>query len=260
MPEHTGDRRGRAGVQRSSRTLPEAFEIGGTAVPPHDHHGGVDPRSGDTGGHDVGGPHRDRENGGVERRGDSAEFQAVQARHLRRGAHREAGSGGDLGDHRFVRRVLGRERLGDARGTCSGSNEALDDALDLATVEPVAHVDELAERTELLARRQLDVVERRALAGLPQIGPAPHADDPDRADVTLEQRVDGLRGRVGHEGDRAPVERRCDVGDGPHHPLGNSVRVFVRGGDHRLGDDAGGVDGHRLREGAAHVDADADCR
>ena len=260
MTQHTGDRGGRTRVQRPGRLPPEPLQVGGAAVAPHDHHGCIDTGGRDALGDHVGDAHGDRQDRRVECRRHGPEFEAVEARHLRRGTHGQAVLGGDGRNPGLVVDVLGRERLGNAHGNGALGHEPLHDRCDRRLVEPIGHVEELADRPQALARREFDVVERRALARLAKVGPAAHADDTDEPHVTFEQRVDRLRGRVGHERDRSAVQRFGDIGDHTHDALRHAVVVLVGGRPHRLRHDAGRVDRDGLRERAADVDADPDRR
>ena len=114
VTQRAGDRRRRDRSRACARRAAEAGEVGRAAVAAHHHHGARDPDLGDAALDDVGGAEGDREDRRVDRRGDRAQLEAVEAAELARGAHREARLGAELGDRDLVGVVVGRERLGDA--------------------------------------------------------------------------------------------------------------------------------------------------
>ena len=113
---------------------------------------------------------------------------------------------------------------------------------------------------QVLARRQLDVAQPGALLDLAEVRTAAHADDADLAGVALQQGVDRLGGRVGDQLDLLGADLGGQLGDGVDDPGGDAARRrcaswarprwprSARGGQ---------LDGDRLGERAADVDADA---
>ena len=114
--------------------------------------------------------------------------------------------------------------------------------------------------TEPLAWNDVDIAQPGALFDARQIGPPTHADHPDFACVALDQRVDGLRGRMRDEVDVAGPDLVRQLGHGLYDTGRNSAVGGVRGRHDDAGNDrmAGELDRHRLGEGAADIDSDSD--
>ncbi len=141
------------------------------------------------------------------------------------------------------------EHLGDRRG-------------DRGRVEPACRVEEGVLGPQDTPWGELHVAHARALARAAQLGLGPDADHADARDVAFEQRVHRLRGRVGDQLDlTAPLaqafeqraQRRRDA-------LAHAAGRAVTGGHDLVVQQRQRVrlQGDGLREGPAHVDADAD--
>src|SRR2546421_258134 len=95
----------------------------------------------------------------------------------------------------------GGEGLGHAQSPDAGRAQAPDGGPGRADVEAAGGVDELVDRPEGLAISEVNAGQGRALAGFADVGGGGHAEDPDGHHVPLQQGVDGLGGRVGHQVD-----------------------------------------------------------
>ena len=160
--------------------------------------------------------------------------------------------------------VLGvqeREQQADRDGVDLGLPQRVDGLLHAVLVErlelavgphPLLHREAQIPRHERLRAPLGEVVERRAvLAGeLDQVAEALGRDQRGARAAALEQRVGGDRHPVRERGHVAGLDRLQRA----HHTLG----LIVGRARHLARRDAGSVEGHEVRERAAHIDADSD--
>ena len=219
VSQRTRDRRRRSRVQRAHRRRTEPGQVGRPAVAAHDHH-----RRSDAGRlHAVGDERRrahcDRQDRGVERGGDRAQLEPVEAAQVGRRAHRQAELGGDRGDGPFVAGIVGRERLGDADRGDAGVAEP-----DRARRGPrPSGRPSVTSKNACLTRSRLPGASstsrsRVRFSTRDRSGRRPMPITPDLGGVALDQRVDGLRGRMGDEIDVVRADLFGELGDRLRRP------------------------------------------
>ena len=165
----------------------------------------------------------------------------------------------DLHDGLFVAIVVGRECLCDRHGANAFVDESLHFTTDVVGRQAIGDIEEHRRRRKAPAGRQFHAGQRRATPDLLQVGPSTESEHTDSHDVTFQQRVDRLGGRVGDEFDVGGTDlggHSCDTLD---DSLGNTRRGVVCGGYDATGNEvaSAAVDRDGFGECAADVDTNA---
>ena len=258
--QRAGHARGRSRQHGHDRAAAHLRDIHHAAVAAHDHQRRLNAGLAHAGlGHGGGVDHL-RQDAGVDDGGAGPRGQAVEFCDLVAAGRGEAGL-----DHQTAHGLLGLVVV-DAEGRTGDDDLG---AFGLEFVDRLADglvgqrlLDQKAvDRRQVAAGRELDRLHGALAFGQQRFHAGRHADHADAGDVAFEQRVGGLRRRVGEEDDFLGIDAGLlqHVAEDVDHAFRDAARIGMGGqhgepADHLVGRI---VDQDGLGEGAADIDADA---